>query len=224
MMDADERKVLSILSNTNKTLFDAQKSNRHRIEGIGSEVQKSRVEQLEQISIRSMDSALDELRDAIYNMLRFSREYMDFLIDIDAVNIYDAAEIITEVGDVLRFKNMKHFISYAGLAPVVKKGRHFSKITSTSTGIIIANKKQDPIDYCENLKIVLTRCTKKLIHQNDDYKKYYHKIFFNLRQEHRDYSHKRIELMSLKKTTIKFARHIYRRFYEIAEYERLEND
>ena len=46
-MDADERKVLSILSNTNKTLFDAQKSNRHRIEGIRPEVQKSRVEQLE---------------------------------------------------------------------------------------------------------------------------------------------------------------------------------
>lgn len=41
-MDADERKVLSILSNTNKTLFDAQKSNRHRIEGIRSEVQRGR--------------------------------------------------------------------------------------------------------------------------------------------------------------------------------------
>ena len=223
-MDADERKVLSILSNTNKTLFDAQKSNRHRIEGIGSEVQKSRVEQLEQISIRSMDSALDELRDAIYNMLRFSREYMDFLVDIDAVNIYDAAEIITEIGDVLRFKNVKHFISYAGLAPVAKKGKHFSKVTNTSMGIIIANKKQDPIDYCENLKVVLTRCTKKLIHQDNNYKKYYHETFYKLRKEHDGYPHKRIELMSLKKATIKFAKYVYRKFCEIAEFERLEND
>ena len=86
-MDKDERKVLSILSNTNKTLFDAQKSNRHRIEGIRSEIQQSRVEQLEQISIRSMDNALDELRNEISSMLRFSREYMDFLVNIDAINI-----------------------------------------------------------------------------------------------------------------------------------------
>ena len=223
-MDADERKVLSILSNTNKTLFDAQKSNRHRIEGIRSEVQKSRVEQLEKISIRSMDSALDELRDEIYNMLRFSREYMDFLVNIDAINIYDAAEIITEIDNILRFKNIKHFISYAGLAPVTKRGKHFSKVNSTSTGIIIANKKQDPIDYCENLKIVLTRCTKKLIRQNNEYKMHYHTTFYNLKQKHPDYPHKRIELMSLKKATIKFAKHVYREFYKIAKFEELEND
>lgn len=223
-MDKDERKVLSILSNTNKTLFDAQKSNRHRIEGIRSEVQQPRVEQLEQISIRSMDNALDELRNEIYNMLRFSREYMDFLVNIDAVNIYDAAEIITEIDNILRFKNIKHFISYAGLAPVTKRGKHFSKMNSTSTGIIIANKKQDPIDYCENLKIVLTRCTKKLIRQDDDYKTHYHMAFCNLKQKHSNYPRKRIELMALKKTTIKFAKHVYREFYKIAKFEELEND
>ena len=80
-MDADERKVLSILSNTNKTLFDAQKSNRHRIEGIRSEVQKSRVEQLEKISIRSMDSALDELRDEIYNRTKAT------IVDMESASI-----------------------------------------------------------------------------------------------------------------------------------------
>lgn len=223
-MDADERKVLSILSNTNKTLFDAQKSNSHRIKSMEKEMQTERVEQLERISIRSMDNALDELRNEIYVMLHFSREYMDFLVNIDAVNIYDAAEIITEIGDVLRFKNIKHFISYAGLAPVTKRGKHFSKVTSISTGIIIANKKQDPIDYCENLKIVLTRCTKKIIHQDNEYKLYYHQTFYRLKKEHPNYPHKRIELMSLKKTTVKFAKHVYREFYKIAKFEELEND
>lgn len=223
-MDKDERKVLSILSNTNKTLFDAQKSNRHRIEGIRSEIQKARVDQLEQISIRSMDSALDELRNEIYNMLRFSREYMDFLANIDAVNIYDAAEIITEIDNILRFKNVKHFISYAGLAPIVKKGKNFSKINNMSSGIIVANKKQDPVDYCENLKIVLTRCAKKLIRQDEKYKIYYHTAFYKIKQKHPNYPHKRIELMALKKTTIKFAKHIYREFYKIAKFEELEND
>ena len=110
-MDADERKVLSILSNTNKTLFDAQKSNMHRINGMDEEVQDNRIDRLEKISIRSMDSALDELRNEIYNMLRFSREYMDFLANIEAINIYDAAELITEIDNILRFKNLKHFLS-----------------------------------------------------------------------------------------------------------------
>ena len=223
-MDPYERKVLSILSNTNKTLFDAQKSNSHRIKSMEKEMQNERVEQLERISIRSMDNALDELRNEIYIMLHFSREYMNFLINIEAVNIYDAAEIITEVGDVLRFKNTKHFISYAGLAPVAKRGKHFSKISSTSTGIVIANKKQDPIDYCENLKIVLTRCTKKMIRQDNKYKMHYHQTFYNLKRKHPNYPHKRLELMSLKKTTIKFAKKVYREFYKIAKFEELEND
>ena len=223
-MDKDERKVLSILSNTNKTLFDAQKSNAHRITGIQDEVQKARVEQLEQISIRSMDNALSELRNEIYNMLHFSREYMDILENIEAVNIYDAAEIITEIDNVLRFKNLKHFLSYAGLAPVSKNGNHFKKIQKKNNGKIIANKKQDPINYCENLKVALTRCTKKLIRQDKDYKVYYHMMFLNYKRLHPEYSHKRIELMALKKATIKFATYIYKQFHIIAEFEVKEND
>ena len=223
-MDADERKILSILSNTNKTLFDAQKSNRHRIEGIKNEVQQSRVEQLEQISIRSMDNALNELRNEIYNMLQFSHEYMDILANIDSVNLYDAAEIIVEVDNILRFKNSRHFISYAGLAPVVKKGKQFDKMHKNSTGQVIANKKQDPIDYCENLKIVLTRCAKKLIRQDQNYKLYYHQTFYRLRKKHPSYPHKRLELMALKKATIKFAMYVYREFYNIAKFEEKEND
>ena len=223
-MDADERKILSILSNTNKTLFDAQKSNRHRIEGIRDEVQESRVEKLEKISIRSMDAALNELRDEIYNMLRFSREYMDVLAKIDAVNLYDAAEIIVEIDNILRFKNPKHFISYAGLAPVIRNNGKYEKINSKCKGKVVANKKQDPIDYCENLKVALTRCAKKLIRQDQFYKLYYHQTFYRLKKDNPGYSRKRIELMSLKKTTIKFALYVYREFYNIAKFEETEND
>ena len=120
-MDSDERKILSILSNTNKTLFDAQKSNRHRIEAIKELMQDTRLERLEHTSIRSLDSSLTELRDEIYYMLTFSREYMDVLAKIDSVNLYDAAEIIVEIEDVRRFKNLKHFLSYAGLLQLLKR-------------------------------------------------------------------------------------------------------
>lgn len=223
-MDAEERKVLSVLSNTNKTLFDAQKSNKHRIEALKPYVQQARIQRLEHISIRSIDSSLDELRNEIFNMLQFSREYLDVLKDIDAVNLYDAAEIIVEVDDVLRFNNLRHFISYSGLAPVVKNGKHYSKMVKHHRGTIIANKKQDPIDYCENLKVVLTRCAKKLIRQSKEYNEYYSECFKQLQYKNPTYATKRLELMALKKVTIKFAKFIYHNFYKIAQLEKEEEE
>ena len=223
-MDSDERRVLSILVNTNKTLFDAQKSNRHRVDAMQNIMQDVRVKQLENISIESLNYPLTDLRDEIFQMLQFSREYLDVLQKIDAVNLYDAAEIIVEVDDIRRFKNLRHFISYAGLSPIIKQGKYYTKIHKKSHGVVIANKKQDPIDYCENLKIVLTRCAKKLIHQSNDYKIYYHMMFKFYKEKHPDYPRKRIEFMALKKVTIRFATFIYIEFNKIADFEEKENE
>jgi hypothetical protein len=221
-MDPDERKVLSILVNTNKTLFDAQKSNKHRIDAMKDNVQFVRLKSLEDISITSLNNPLTDLRNEIFTMLQFSREYLDILQKIDAINLYDAAEIIVEVDDIRRFKNLRHFISYAGLSPVVRKGKYYSKVQKDINGTVVANKKQDPIDYCENLKIVLTRCTKKLIYQSDKYKRYYHLMFKQLKEKHPKYPRKRIEYMALKKTTVRFATFVYIEFNKIAKYEEEE--
>jgi len=223
-MDPDERRVLSILINTNKTLFDAQKSNQHRIDAMRENVQDDRLKSLENISIVSLNDPLSDLRNEIFTMLQFSREYLDVLQKIDGINLYDAAEIIVEVDDIRRFKKLRNFISYAGLSPVVKKGKYYSKINKNSNGVIVANKKQDPIDYCENLKIVLTRCAKKMIYQSKDYKLYYHLTFKDLREKHPKYPHKRIEYMALKKVTIRFATFIYNEFNKIADFEYKEKN
>lgn len=223
-MDPDERKVLSILVNTNKTLFDAQKSNKHRVNVIKDKMQDARLQNLEDISISSLDEPLNNLRDEIYKMLQFSHEFLDVLQKIDAINLYDAAEIIVEVDDIRRFKNLRHFLSYAGLAPVVKKGKYYSKVDKQHKGMVVANKKQDPIDYCENLKVALTRCAKKLIYSSHKYKQYYHDKFFYFRKEHPKYPYKRIEYMALKKVTIKFATFVYIKFNEIADFEEGENE
>lgn len=223
-MDPDERKVLSILVNTNKTLFDAQKSNQHRVNAMKNVIQDDRLKSLENISIVSLDVPLNDLRDEIFTMLQFSREYLDVLQKIDGINLYDAAEIIVEIDDIRRFKNLRNFISYAGLSPVVKKGKYYSKVQKDNNGVVVANKKQDPIDYCENLKIVLTKCAKKLIYQSDNYKIYYHLTFKNLKEKHPNYPHKRIEFMALKKTTIKFATFIYIEFNKISDFEEQEGD
>ena len=49
-MDVNERKVLTILFNTNKTVFQAQKSNKHRLASFDN-INESRYERLEGISI-----------------------------------------------------------------------------------------------------------------------------------------------------------------------------
>lgn len=222
-MDADERQILSIISNTNKTLFDAQKRNKHRINSIKFDIQESRMEQLVDISIKSIDAPLSELRDEIYKRLRFSREYVDILEKHKVVNLYDAVEIIVEIDDILRFKNFKHFLSYAGLAPVIKKGKSFYKIQDKNhNGIIIANKKHYPVNYCENLKKVFDRCTNKLIKHDYNYKQYYHKMHYYYKQKHPNYPQERIERMAFKKVTVKFANYIYNEFKKIALYEKEE--
>ena len=223
-MDADERRILSILSNTNKSIFDAQKSNNHRIKSIESIAQPSRVTQLKNASITPLNQPLDVLRDEIFNMLMFSREYTMIFSNIDAVNIYDAAEIIVEIGDVRRFKNKGHFLSYAGLAPIVKKNEIYSKIHKYSKGKIVANKKQDPIGYCENLKVVLMRCTKKLISSDGRYKSYYEDKYQYYQYKHPTYNSKHIYFMALKKTSVKFASFVYIKFKEIAELEDYEKE
>lgn len=221
-MNPDERMVLSILVNTNKTLYDAQKSNKHRINAIKNNMQKSRVDTLEQISIDSLNAPLANLRNEINTMLQFSHEYLDVLKKIDAINLYDVAEIIVEVGDIRRFKTQRRFISYAGLAPVVKKGKYYSKVKKHNNGIIVANKKQDPVDYCENLKVVLTRCAEKLRYQSDEYKMYYDFMFHTLKYKNPTYPKKRIEKMALKKVTIRFAKFVYQEFNRVADFEEEE--
>ena len=170
-MDTYERKVLTILFSTNKTLHEAKTSNEYRLASITQLNDKYR-HKMEDVSIAPLELPLQKIRNEIYNCLIFSREYVDFLSNIPSINIYDSAEIIVEVGDISRFKNRKHFLSYAGLAPVVRKNHKTYKLTKYSGGVHVANKKYDSIDYCENLKIALTRCTKKLIRQNNDYKMY----------------------------------------------------
>lgn len=223
-MNADERRVLSILVNTNQTLYAAKKSNNHRINSF-EEIPKNRYNSLYNVSVATMEEPLDILRDEIYNMLNFTVEYIDVLSQIEAVNIYDAAEIIVEIGDIKRFQNKKHFLSYCGLSPVMKKNGKYYKITKNRDYNIVANRKQDSIDYCENLKKVLMRCSQKLIIMDPEYKEYYQNYKRQYQLKHMNYSLKRLHLMALKKVTIKFANLIYKEFKDIAIIEELdEND
>ena len=222
-MDAYERKVLTILFSTNKTLHQAKNSNKYRLSSI-TELNEKYMQKMEDVSVTPLELPLQKIRNEIYNTLIFSREYVDFLSNIPSVNIYDAAEIIVEVGDISRFKDKNHFISYAGLAPVVKKNNKTYKVTKYSNGIRVANKKYDNVDYCENLKTALTRCTQKMINNDKEYEEYYNERFRKYQSKHVKYHKNRLHLMALKKTTIKFAKRVYNEFKAIKELEDYEKN
>lgn len=217
-MEESERKALTIIFNTNKTVFEAQKSNRHRLNSMG-DINQSRYDRLEGISISPFNEPLYSLKNEMENLLMFSSEYMGFLSDIDAINIYDSAELIVEIGDIRRFKNRKSFLSYAGLSPVVKNKNRYSKVRKYNNGIVIAGKKQDPIDYCEDLKKAIVRCTSKLINIDRHYGDYYERYKTKYQYLHPRYNKKRIHLMALKKTSVLFAKRIYSEFRKVAEIE-----
>lgn len=223
-MDIYERKVLTILFSTNKTLHEAKVSNKYRLDSI-TQINDEYKQKMEDVSITPLELPLQKIRNEIYNTLIFSREYVDFLSHIPSINIYDAAEIIVEIGNISRFRNRKHFISYAGLSPVIQKNNRTYKVSKYGGGIRVANKKYDNIDYCENLKVVLTRCTQKMIDNNDKkYKEYYDKKFRYYQSKHPKYHKKRLHLMALKKTTIFFANRVYSEFKKIKEIEDYERE
>lgn len=223
-MDEYERKVLTILFSTNKTLYDAQTSNRYRLDNI-AELNESAQQRMTDISVTPLELPLQKIRQEIYTRLLFAREYVDFLSNIGYINLYDCAEIIVEIGDIGRFNNRKRFISYAGLAPVEKRNSKVYKIKKHSKGKRVASKKYDNIDYCENLKVALTRCTQKMINNDEEYKRRYDKKLQYYQFKHPKYKKKRLHLMALKKMTIMFANEVYSNFKmikEIEDYERLK--
>lgn len=223
-MDEYERKVLTILFSTNKTLYDAQTSNRYRLDNI-VELNESAQQRMTDISITPLELPLQKIRQEIYTRLLFAREYVDFLSNLGYINLYDCAEIIVEIGDIGRFKNRRRFISYAGLAPVEKKNNKVYKIRKHSKGKRVASKKYDNIDYCENLKVALTRCAQKMINNDEEYKRRYDKKFKYYQFKHPKYSKKQLHLMALKKITIMFAKKVYSNFKmikEIEDYEKLK--
>lgn len=221
-MDDYELKILTILHSTNKTLYDAQMSNQYRLNAM-PQLNDNIRSNLEAASIAPLELPLQKIRNEIYNYLILSVEYLDCLSHIPYINIYDATEIIVEIGNINRFPNRKKFLAYAGLAPVEKRSNKVYKITKNSKKQHVANKKYDNIDYCENLKVALTRCTQKMINNDEKYNNYYQNSFRYYQFQHPRYHKHRLHLMALKKTTIKFAKMIYKDFKyikKIEEYER----
>ena len=200
-------------------MFQARTSNKHRIKELGN-IDESRLNRLEVMAIKPFDEPLQILRKEIANELSFSKEYMDFLKKIPSINLYDAAELVVEIGDIKRFKNRKHFISYAGLAPVIRDSSNkYYKIKKNINGRKVANKKTDPIDFCEGLNKTIMRCTVKLMHDDYRYNQLYKDYKNKYQYKHPKNNRKHLHLLALKRTAVVFAKEIYKEFKKVAEEE-----
>jgi hypothetical protein len=224
-MDDAQLQVLNILINTNKTLFEAKKSNKSRINnfiGLTNDARNSLIN----ISINSLDAPLDLLYKKIKQTISFIPEYYDCLEHIDGISIYDAGELIVLIKDINRFKNKNSFIYYCGLSPVNKMGNSYQKITKKNKqyGEIIGNPKQDTskIQYNDRLNKVILKVVKKLIKYNPEYKQMYNEYFDKYLFKHSNYTMKHIKYMTQRKIAVKFARFLYTEFYKIENGEQYD--
>ena len=85
-MNTYERKILTILFSTNKTLHEAKVSNEYRLNSI-TEINNEYRQKMEDVSISPLELPLQKIRNEIYNCLIFSREYVDVLSNISSINI-----------------------------------------------------------------------------------------------------------------------------------------
>jgi hypothetical protein len=217
-MDEAQLQVLNILINTNKTLFEAKKANKSRInnfEGLSKEYSK----ELTQISINSLNTPLELLYKEIYQTIVFIPEYYECLEKINEISMYDAGELIVLIKDINRFKNKNSFIYYCGLSPVNKMGNSYQKITKKNKqyGEIIGSPKQDTskVQYNDRLNKIILKIVKKLIKYNPKYKKMYNEYFDKYLFKHSNYTMKHIKYMTQRKIAVKFAKFLYTEFYKI---------
>ena len=83
-MNTYERKILTILFSTNKTLHEAKVSNEYRLNSI-TEINNEYRQKMEDVSISPLELPLQKIRNEIYNCLIFSREYVDVLSNISSI-------------------------------------------------------------------------------------------------------------------------------------------
>ena len=90
-MNEYDLKVLTILFSTNKTLHEAYTSNVYRLDAI-PELNDDYKVQLKNTSIKPIESPLQKIRNEMYNILIFSKEYVNFLANINNKMSYEEAD------------------------------------------------------------------------------------------------------------------------------------
>lgn len=163
--------VLKILTNISKNIYTSKKSNYSRIKNNQYFNEAAKNKLINQV-INPIDLALIDVGKEINLFLNMIPIYNIFLKHTDGINIYDAAELITEIKSIHRFKTSNNLLAYAGMYPNAKK-------------------------YNKNLHQLLLRLSHKLINYNQVYSFVYDMALekymsYNTNQEHAEAMARRI--------------------------------
>lgn len=143
-MENENIEALKILINISKNIYTSKKSNYSRIKNNQYFNEKAKSKLINQV-INPIDLALVDVGKEIIFFLDTIPIYNIFLKNTNGINIYDAAELITEIKTINRFDSPNNLLAYAGMYPNAKK-------------------------YNKNLHKLLLRLSHKLINYNPIYK------------------------------------------------------
>ena len=174
--------ILRVLSNTSESIFMNKKSNIARINSINMmEEEKDRL--MENI-IKPLDVAIQYLQKDIYNILIRIPIYNYFLGNLNGINLFDAAQLISIIVDINNFKKIDNLLSYSGFIP-------------------------NSYNYNKKLHKLLLRISYKLIHQNPKYQFIYDNHLERYRKKYPKYNENHIKNMAKRIVIRKFLKNLY---------------
>lgn len=181
--------VLKILTNISKNIYTSKKSNYSRIKNNQYFNEEAKAKLINKV-ISPIDLALVDVGREINSFLDMIPIYNIFLKNTDGINIYDSAELITEIKSINRFKTSNSLLAYAGIYPNATK-------------------------YNKNLHKLLLRLSHKLINYNQVYKFIYEMALekykvYNTNQEH-------IEAMARRVVIKKFIQNLFTHWIKLEE-------
>lgn len=188
-MTNENVEVLKILTNISKNIYTSKKSNYSRIKNNQYFNQHAKEKLINQV-INPLDLALVDIGKEINIFLDTIPIYNIFLRHTNGINIYDAAELISEIKDINRFETSNNLLAYAGMYPNAKR-------------------------YNKNLHKLLLRLSHKLVLYNKVYKFIYEMAIekysaYNTNQEH-------IEAMARRVVIKKFVQNLFTHWVKIEE-------
>lgn len=180
--------LLQLLNTTSKKLFETKKGTAIRIDNFEN-LNYLGYKYLYGAVINPLNESIELLNKEIFRLLNDIPIYRDYLKEFDAINIYDASNIIVEIEDIKRFKKFGHLLSYAGFSPKKNNGN-------------------------KTLYQHLIRIAYKLS-KNKPYDVYYEIHFNEYKDRYPEYNEERIRIMAYRKVI----KHFLQRLYKIWRFE-----
>lgn len=174
--------ILDLLVKTSTSFYKMRNARLNSIKD--SEVNQNYKDYLYKNTIEPIDQPLFLLGREINKILNYIPIYLTFLKGVNALSIYDCAELIVLIDDIERFKKFDNLLSYSGM---------------------IHTKKS----YNDRLYKLLLKIGSKLV-RDIKYDYLYEIIYEEYKEKHPEYTEDHLEKMASRKLIKKFLKQLYK--------------